>query len=196
MIAVTGYGTTIMQELRKLLSDEEMFRIESRHGVHEDALFTLNDALLAGCSRFVLAAGVLTGQGLLDQCKADIALGLETNLILPMFLCESILQVNPTARICVVGSESGFSWSYDDVYAAAKAGIHRYVMTKKVKPTQQIFAVAPTIISNSGMTEARKDYPEILEKRQTVTAMQVAQTIRSHLYKEEIASNFVDRILC
>ena len=43
----------------------------------------------------------------------------------PAGLGEAVLEAKPQARICVVGSESGFKGSYDTTYAVAKAGLVR-----------------------------------------------------------------------
>lgn len=70
--------------------------------------------------------------------------------------CDRLIETNPNARICVMGSESAFKWSYDGAYAAAKAGLHRYVETKRLRyPGQQLVCVAPTCIVGSGMNQRR-----------------------------------------
>lgn len=187
MLAVTGLRTTIVQELAKL-TDEPISRIGGSSHQWFDADFQIPEA-----NRFVLAAGVLYGKHINDQTVYDIATGLAINLISPMRICEQILVENGRARICVIGSESGFSGSFDAVYAAAKAGLHSYVTTRKVLPTQQLVAVAPPIISDSGMTKRRGDYPEVLKKRKTVTAQQVAIVVHQLLYGP-LVSNRVERM--
>ena len=187
MLAVTGYGTSIVRELSRLI-DEPISRIGGSGSQWFDSDFIIPDA-----ERFVLAAGVLYGKRVADQSVYDIATGLAINLISPMRLCEEILAKNDRARICVIGSESGFSGSFDDVYAAAKAGLHGYVLSRKVLPTQQLVAVAPPIISDAGMTMRRPDYPAILSKRKTVTSQQVAIVVHQLLYGPPV-SNRVERM--
>lgn len=187
MLAVTGHGTSIVRELAKLV-DEPFSRIGGSGHQWFDSDFHVPQA-----ERFVLAAGVLYGKPVAEQSVYEIATGLAVNLISPMRLCEQILSANDHARICVIGSESGFNGSYDEVYATAKAGLHNYVQTRKVLPTQQLVCVAPPIISDAGMTIRRDDYPEILKKRRTVTSQQVALIVKQLLYGP-IISNRVERM--
>lgn len=187
MIAVTGYSTSIVRELSKLVS-EPISRIGGSSHQWFDSDFQIPRA-----DRFVLAAGVLYGKKVADQSVFDIATGLAINLISPMRMCEEIFAANDHARVCLIGSESGVYGSYDEVYAAAKAGLHNYVETRRVLPTQQIVAVAPPIISDAGMTTRRPDFPTILSKRRTVTSLQVALLVKQLLYGP-LVSNRVERM--
>lgn len=172
VIAVTGRRTTIVKELEAY---EPIERIE---------------ADLPLTNKFVLAAGVLVGKPIADMSTLEAYDTVYVNLISTMRLCEHILQI-PNARICVIGSFSGIKGSYDELYGASKAGIHHYIKTRKVLDTQQLIGVAPTIISDSGMTERRGDYPEVLEKRKTVTAKEVADVVYGLLTMSPPLSNEV-----
>lgn len=95
--------------------------------------------------------------------------------------CDEILERNPLARICVIGSESGFTWSFDGDYAAAKAALHRYVETKKLRhPGQQLVCIAPGIIADAGMTTRREDTGRL-------RAREVAHPKRRFLFSGEVA---------
>jgi NAD(P)-dependent dehydrogenase (short-subunit alcohol dehydrogenase family) len=104
--------------------------------------------------------------------------------------CDQVFDERELARVVVIGSESGFSGSYDSAYAAAKAGLHAYVETKRLKPRQQLVCVAPGIIADAGMTTRRPDKDALaaraLEhpKRRFVTALEVAKLIRFLLYDD------------
>jgi len=101
MLAVTGYGSRIVDELRKLLpADEQTLRIDDLADWSPD--------------RYLLCAGILRPLKLHEQTVAQITESMLVNLIRPMQLCDLILERNDKARICVIGSESGFSWSFDD----------------------------------------------------------------------------------
>lgn len=175
VIAVTGYRTTIAKALG------EFDRIEKIEP----------DRLPVGISKFVLAAGVLHGKRVLDLSAVEAYETVQANMISPIKLCERILAEIPTARICVVGSCSGIRGSFDELYAASKAGLHQYVRTRKVSDQQQLVAVAPIIIADSGMTRRRSDYPQVLEKRETVTAKDVASVIYGLLTMLPAVSNQV-----
>lgn len=177
MLAVTGYRSRLIEELKPLLpKGEEVVRI---HGTPPL------------CERYVLAAGVLRPKRLRDQTSEQMSESLEVNLVRPMELCEEVLERNDTARIVVMGSESGFAWSYDDVYAAGKAALHRYVEAKKLKPNQQLVCIAPSIIEDTTMTESRTDVENLARRREThpkrrfLKAAEVARLIHYLLYVDE-----------
>lgn len=72
--------------------------------------------------------------------------------------CDELIDKNENARICVIGSESGFKGSYDGVYARAKMNLHWYVENKRLKhPRQQLVCVAPTCISGTRMNLQRNE---------------------------------------
>jgi len=177
MLAVTGYNSRIVQELKTLLPEgEEIARI---------------DEVIPAADRYLLCAGLLRPKHILEQSPEEIAESMHANCIWPMKLCENIFGLQDNARICIVGSESGFSWSYDGAYAAAKAALHRYVETKKLKPGQQLVCVAPSIIGDASMTTRRTDV-ENLEmrrakhpKRRFLRAIEVARMVHHLLYVDE-----------
>ncbi len=177
MLAVTGYNSRIVQELRQFLPDGELIvRIEG------DAPFS---------DRYLLCAGILRPKRLAEQTPDEIAEAMHVNLVRPMKLCDDIFERIDNARICILGSESGYAWSYDGAYAAAKAGLHRYVETKKLRPGQQLVAIAPSIIEDTGMTMARTDLEnlerrrQIHPKRRFLKAAEVARLIHFLLYRDE-----------
>lgn len=174
MIAVTGRRTTIVREL-------ELY----------EPIETIESHYLPTADKFVLAAGVLVGKQIQDMTPVEAYDTVNVNLIMAMQTCERILSLVPNARICVIGSCSGIKGSYDQLYGAAKAGLHHYVRTRKVKETQQLVAVSPCIISDSGMTERRSDYPRVLQERETVTAKQVADVVYGLLTMSPAISNEV-----
>lgn len=178
MLAVTGYHTTIVWSLQQLLPDEVVERIPHDAGPNE----------IPPSDRYVLAAGVLYAKRITEQTREEIETSVRVNLTDTMRLCETVLDRNPSARICVIGSESGYKGSHDQAYAAAKAGLHQYVETRKVGKRQQLVAVAPHIIADSGMTRRRTDYEEcMLRAEQTsrgryITAIEVARLVHFLLY--------------
>lgn len=176
MLAVTGFSSTIVQALRK-------------SGVEDIVRIGRNELPPFSASHYLLAAGLLHQASVLDQSPLEQYESVLVNMIRPLRLCEMILRANTCARICVVGSESGIKGSFDEVYATSKAGIMAYVKWRKLLPTQQLFAVAPTVISDSGMTMRRKDYPGVLSTRKTITAQRVAEVIRQTLLLEPVESS-------
>jgi|SRR6185503_5637753 len=180
MLAVTGYNSRVIQELRSLLPEGEQVVAIARKG-----------AVMEEVRRFVLCAGLLRPLKLTQQTEEEAAETMEVNCFQPIRLCEHILERFGDARICVIGSESGFAWSYDGAYAAAKAALHRYVETKRLSPDQQLVCLAPSVIENTGMTLARQDVENLEAKRMAnpkrrfLTPMEVAKAIHFLLYVDE-----------
>ena len=177
MIAVTGYRTTIAQQLKSLLPKKEA--MASYMGQPAD--------------RYLFAAGVLHNVGLLEQTGEQQIESIDVNMLRVIENCEHVLGQNPDARICVIGSMGGIRGSFDQTYAACKAGIHQYVRNCKIRPSQQIVCVAPTIIMDSGMTERRnEDGQATLQRRiakhpkgRFLRAIEVARLVHFLLYVDE-----------
>lgn len=117
--------------------------------------------------RYLFCAGLIRQKPIAEQSEDEIAETFMVNAASVIKECDRLLSVNPIARICVMGSESAFKWSFDGAYAAAKAALHRYVETKRLPfPDQQLVCVAPTCIVNTGMNRQRNaDGIAGLEKR-------------------------------
>jgi NAD(P)-dependent dehydrogenase (short-subunit alcohol dehydrogenase family) len=117
--------------------------------------------------RYLFCAGLIRQKRITDQTESEIAETFMVNAGSVIKECDRLLAVNPKARICIIGSESGFKGSFDASYAASKAAVHRYVETKRLPfPGQQIVCIAPTHILNTGMCGRRNaDGVELMEKR-------------------------------
>lgn len=180
MLSVTGYGSRIIEELRPLLPPGEQIVASAQEG-----------PVLEEARRFVLCSGLLRPAKLAMQTPEETAEAMEVNCFKPIRLCEHILGRFEDARICVIGSESAYTWSYDDAYAAAKAALHRYVETRMLAPKQQLICIAPSIIEDCGMTTRRTDLEnlerrrQIHPKRRFLTAAEVARLIHFVLYTDE-----------
>jgi NAD(P)-dependent dehydrogenase (short-subunit alcohol dehydrogenase family) len=105
--------------------------------------------------------------------------------------CDALLMENRRARICVMGSEAAFTGSFDETYAKAKKALHDYVETKRLPyPEQQLVCVAPSIVLNTGMTNARnEDGVAAMERRRFVHPK------RRWLQPEEVA-RMINFLLC
>lgn len=171
MIAVTGFRTTIVRELSKLVS-EEIVRVEMAH---------VYDFKMPAADRFVFAAGYLAGKPAAKQEALEIKRSFDLNVVNVVALCEAALT-RPRARIVVIGSQSAVNGSHDEVYAASKAALHAYVSFRKVGPEQVLACVAPGIIRDSGMTLRRPDAAEVIATRPTLSAAEVARQVHDVLY--------------
>lgn len=186
MLAVTGIRTSIVQEYLAL-TGEAAFRIDadlSRPGVRIE---------LPDADRFLLAAGVLHGKPIGELTPEQFEECVQVNLVNTIRICEQVLRQFPKARICVIGSESAYNGSYDLAYAVTKAALHRYVELRSVGTEQTLALVSPPIIVDSGMTLRRSDYAEVLARRRTVRAEEVAERVLS-AFEREPGESFVDRM--
>lgn len=184
MLYVTGKNTTIVKAVEELVPD-----YVTRLNLNASAFYPV--AIPSDCDRLVLAAGMLHQKTIKDQSESEIRESLAVNLISAMQICEAALYALPRVRICVIGSESGFSGSFDKTYAVAKAGLHSYVENRALKPHQQLVAVAPSIIVDSGMTARREDRNSLFRraqdhpKKRLLAAVEVARLVHFLLYVDE-----------
>jgi NAD(P)-dependent dehydrogenase (short-subunit alcohol dehydrogenase family) len=178
MLVVTGMGSTIVQELQELLPDEQIVRVDA------------NAIFVPQSDRYLLCAGVIRPKMLSVQTEEEVAETLNVNFVWPAQMCELILSENMTARICVIGSESGYSGSFDMAYAGAKAAMHMFIETSKLQPRQQLVGIAPSIIEDSGMTNRRQDVDNLSTRRKEhpkgrfLEAMEVAKLVKHVLYED------------
>src|SRR5712671_2878830 len=139
-------------------------------GIHSNIAFSLihycglqdeiyeikrNDLPPLDVDRYLFCQGLLYGKRRMDMIGDEVSETYKINYASIACTCELILECNPVARICVIGSESGISGSYDECYADAKRLLHHYVETKRIRSKQQLVCVAPSIIGDAGMTIRR-----------------------------------------
>lgn len=176
MIAIRGADSAIATRLIDLIAED--FRRVDRY---ED--------MPLDCERYLFCNGLLLGKPKDDYSPGEITEVMTANLWSITDQVERIVSANDRARICVIGSESGFSGSYDLVYAEAKRRLHQYVETKPLRtPSQQLVCVAPGIIADAGMTLRRTDRDNLIArqkahpKRRHITSREVAELVRFLLY--------------
>jgi NAD(P)-dependent dehydrogenase (short-subunit alcohol dehydrogenase family) len=104
---------------------------------------------------------------LIDQTDDEIEASLDANFNSIVDACDLIFAKNRTARVCVIGSESGYRGSFDEGYAAAKRQMHHYIKTFVPHfPQQQLVGISPSIIIDTKMTESRKDIKRLNARMQ------------------------------
>ena len=177
MIVATGFGSAIVKELIPLLPPSE-----------RPQRATLDD-IPPNADRYLLCHGLLRPKATGLQTDAELAESFLVNCGTTIRACEMILDGNDKARICIVGSESAYTGSYDGGYAAAKAGLHSYVESKRLTyPAQQLVAVAPSIIGDAGMTLRRTDRHDVERRAQMhpkarlIKSIEVARLVHFLLY--------------
>lgn len=180
MIAIRGADSAIAKALVGLLPKWECWVAVPR-----------GETPPVDASRYFFAQGLLRSKPMAEQTEDEITESMAVNAAQVIHQCDYLLGANANARICVMGSESGYSGSYDETYSVAKQKLHRYVETKRCKyPGQQLVCVAPSIISDAGMT-LRRDDTEGLEqrrmshpKRRYIKSIEVARLVHFLLYAD------------
>jgi NAD(P)-dependent dehydrogenase (short-subunit alcohol dehydrogenase family) len=157
VIAIRGADSAIARAVVKLLPGVAWINI------HRD----IRPESLGNADRFLFCQGLLRPSQIADQSDDEIAQSLLVNAGSIIAACDRIVAANGCARICVIGSESGYSGSFDGAYAAGKAALHSYVETKQLRtPAQQLVAIAPGIIEDAAMTQRRLDQDNLTRLRQ------------------------------
>lgn len=178
MIAIFNARSSIARALRELLPLDESI-VADQYEAPE----------IAFAQRFLFCTGYLCGKPIAEQSPNETARAYNENFADIATMCDQILAVNRNARICIIGSESGCCGSYDMAYAGAKAAMHLYVERKRLEhPGQQLVAVSPTVIWDSGMTQARTDLADCeargraRRRGEWLSAQDVAQVVHFALY--------------
>lgn len=107
---------------------------------------------------FINFAGVMVSKCLTEASADDIMRTMSVNLVSPMVAISQLSDNFTENSVCLlIGSQSAFKGSYDDLYATSKAGIHGLVGTvaPKLAPKTRIIDLAPGITINTRMTENR-----------------------------------------
>lgn len=183
MLVIVGWSSQIASELRNLL--------DSDHEADADIVRGQFGSLPLDADRYFFCAGVLVGKPVVDFSVSEINSTLYVNFAHVISSCERIFQRNDKARICIMGSESGNSGSYDRFYAGSKAALHHYIETRAVNSRQQLVGIAPSIIGDAGMTTRRQDYGVLEQrlkhhpKRRFLTSREVALLVRFLLYEDD-----------
>ena len=101
-------------------------------------------------------AGVMLAKCLAEAELEDIQETMNVNIITPMHLITLVLpRMAKDSLIMMIGSQSAYKGSYDDLYAISKAAIHGLVGT--LAPDIRIINVAPGIATGTRMTDRRSD---------------------------------------
>lgn len=118
-----------------------------------------------GSERYFICTGYLSGKKMTELDYGEACGVWEHNYVKIASFLDSLFERNTRAKVCVMGSYSGIKGSYDMAYAGAKAALHLYVKTKKLKrPEQNLICLAPTIIEDTNMTQRRSDLDDCLRK--------------------------------
>lgn len=193
-VLFTGGSSKICEEFAKRLPKRVSLTSWTRHDCDLSDLAEVDKRRneIARADRIVLCHGTLASERFSTRTETDLLDSLKVNLLSVVRVAEIALEQNPLARIAVLGSESGLKGSYDIAYALSKAALHAYVTERQiVHPQQQLVAIAPSTISDTGMTLRRSDQDRAKQIMQTnpkgrgVTSREVAELLYFLLFEDE-----------
>lgn len=200
-ILVTGATTHLWKQLKPLIP-QGIEPIElSRQQCDLSKLDSVDEhrAVIIQSNRIVLAHGILAPARFQERPPGEVIESMTTNLLSFVRIAEIALEHNPRARIIFLGSESGFKGSFDISYALSKFALHRYVEERRIlHPTQQLLCLAPSIISDGGMTLKKKDQERVKKdmaenpKGRGLTSAEVAQWIHFLLFQD---SSYISNVV-
>lgn len=190
-IVITGWRSQIAEEFRRLLPPNEVVI----HGKPLEAPLPLT------ADRYFFCQGLLYPKSIDQQTDEETFTSYEVNFNSIKRECDAIFEANPIARVCVIGSESGYRGSFDESYAASKASLHIYVEQKELPfPCQQLVAISPGIIEDCRMTTSRTDVEGLSRRRadhpmkRFLKASEVARMARMLLYFQPYVSSTIVRM--
>jgi NAD(P)-dependent dehydrogenase (short-subunit alcohol dehydrogenase family) len=180
-VGICGAGSSIAKAFMTLIGDENVVTAKP------DIIENFHD-------RYFFCTGYLAGKQLCELSEEEAFLTWQANFMMVAKACDRILLSNPTARICVIGSESAFKGSYDMAYAGSKIALHKYVETKQLTSSGQfLVAVAPHVVWDSGMTQKRRDLIDLKLRGgrnrtgRWLEAIEVAKTAHWLLYDAPVS---------
>ncbi len=189
-IVITGWRSKIAERFREILPEGE----SAIWGKPCEPDFPQ-------AHRYLFCHGLMRAKTMDDQTPAERDEGWVVNYISTATLCDWIFRSDMAARVCIIGSESGYRDSFDGTYAVAKGALHRYVEGKKLPaPGQQLVAISPSIIEDCGMTTRRRDQHNLDLRRSQhpkgrfIRAKEVALLAAHLLYHQPYISGTVIRM--
>ena len=162
-IAVIGASSLLSQELIRRLTDESVVTFgRDKADVSFDAENIEKDNIEGLFSQpydvYIFNLGFLQSKRILNQSSSMIFKSLSINALLTIRSCEYIFDINPKARVFIIGSESGKKGSFDTSYFLAKSMLRAYVKERRLAfKNQQLLLVSPSTIEDGRMTSSRSD---------------------------------------
>ena len=189
-VIITGIKSNIAHEFIKCLSTETVMGVRVEDMPEYSHFGDL----------FVFCQGFLLPKTIKEQTEEEKDKSMWINYKSIKESCDMIFEINENARVCILGSESGYKGSYDGSYAKWKKEIHEYIETKELKPNQQLVGIAPTIVEDTKMTQDRKDVDNLNRRRDNhpmkrfLTSEEVGKMIYTLLYEQPYINKTVIRM--
>ncbi|MCG9666045.1 SDR family oxidoreductase [Vibrio mediterranei] len=168
-IAIIGSSSNLSIKIKQMLFD---FEIKLYGRKEEKSLDVLNlstsniiDELnISEHDIYIFNLGKIIPEKISTQTEEEIIESLKVNALFTIKASELILERNQSARIIIIGSESGRKGSFDTTYFLSKSMLRAYVKQRYLFSTeQQLVLISPSTISDSRMTMDREDKARLSE---------------------------------
>lgn len=165
-VVVAGWNSAIAKAFVQMVSDAGMMDIrrQPRDAETMHAPWTWGTA-----NRYLICTGVMLGRSAAEHSSLSEVETWRANYGLQVQWIRSAIEADDSARVCVIGSESAYRSCYDPHYAGAKAALHRFVETTRLRTDkQQLVAISPSIVEGTGMHARRHDFgtPELAKREE------------------------------
>ncbi len=201
-IVITGFTSKISSILIKKLKKKKLKIFKCGRGIKSDLRVDFSN--LDGISNFVkfikkikpnyllLCHGTLVGKKLKKYSLDNIKKTIFVNLVSNILILEE-LENSKNLNTVLISSISGKLGSYDNLYAATKAGLDLVAksISRKMQKSSRLNLVSPGIIKDSKMTTIRKDKNVLLKKKfltptkQFTSSKEVADIIEYLLFNSK-----------
>jgi len=159
-IVVVGSSSNLTNELIKIGHNIKAFgrNTKLKFDIRENFKKNAFKDIPIDSSCYIINIGLLNSKNIIDYTEKEAWESMNVNCVGIIRLCEYILLNNSSARIIIIGSESGKKGSFDTIYFLGKAALRSYVKERYLKSSeQQLLIISPSTIKDGGMTERRKD---------------------------------------
>jgi len=191
-IVITGSKSNIAAEFIKLVPEKD--------SIEKIKIKDLSPAYYYS-NLFLFCNGLLRSKPSSKQTEKEIHTSLYVNYSSIAFNVAKIIDCNPYARICIIGSESVYKGSFDDTYVFAKKLLHNFIVNYPLNTkNQQLVGISPGIIADTGMTTRRKDTNNLLKRKTShpmkrfVTSREVAKLCYTLLYEQPYINRTIIRM--
>ncbi len=139
---VVGHKSKIVQELRSMYSIQIKPCSEWFDKID---IVKYKESVPLDEHRYLFCHASQLSKRLNEQTSQEIERSLSTALS-TISMCEHILENNPNARICIIGSiDAEIRGCYDTVYCLGKVMLHWFVRNRRLtSPNQQLVCIAPS----------------------------------------------------
>ena len=200
---ITGANCKIGQELIKILPKDSKIYKPSRNELDLENIQKINKykKKIISSDVIILLHSIIIPKSHLNKSLNEKIKQIKINLLSTIEIIEIALKYNKTAKIFIMGSESGKKGSYDVIYALTKAALHKYIKERRILYSkQQLVGIAPSTIIDGKITIKRKDKKNVTKsihsnpKKRAIYSSEISKLIYSLIFfnTDYISNTIID----